>query len=85
MGWREGWDHTLRTQRKEAGQRGGKGEAREGTLTALPMQKVAGHTSVPFTAEMPSTKLGNPNHTIDRTVIPKGESGDALYLLLMQI
>lgn len=75
----------MRTQRNGAGQRGGKGDTRGGTLTALPMQKAVGHTSVPFTAEMSSTKLGKPNHTVDRTVMPKGESGDALYLLLMQI
>ena len=54
---------------------------REATLTALPTQKTAGHTSVLFTVEMSSTKLGNPNHIADRTAIPKGQPGDNAFFV----
>lgn len=39
--------------------------------TALPTQKVEGHTSVPFTTEMLAMKPGKPSHTLDLKIIPK--------------
>ena len=85
MGWWVGWDHTLEDHSIRGEQGGRRGQTKGGVLTALPTQKAAGQMSVLFTSEMLSTKSGNPNHTVDRTTIPKGELDDALFLVLIQI